>query len=55
MKKPACNIKKYPELSKVFKLIVFDWDGTAVHTRKDDISELINIFAKILENTGETN
>jgi len=41
MKKSACNLGKYPELNKKYKIIIFDWDGTAVHSRKDDIPELI--------------
>jgi len=49
MKKSNCNIKKYPELNKSYKIIVFDWDGTAVHTRNDDISELIFVLEKLLK------
>jgi hydroxymethylpyrimidine pyrophosphatase-like HAD family hydrolase len=49
MKKSTCDIKKYKELNKSYKIIAFDWDGTAVHTRKDDISNLINALEKLLK------
>lgn len=48
MKKSACNIEKYKELNKSYKIIAFDWDGTAVHTRNDNISELIDSLEKLL-------
>jgi len=50
MKKSTCNIKKYPELNKSYKIIAFDWDGTAVHTRNDDISKLISALEDLLKN-----
>ena len=50
MKKSACNIEKYKELNKSYKIIAFDWDGTAVHTRNDDVSELIESLEKLLNN-----
>lgn len=49
MKKNSCNIKKYKELNKSYKIIVFDWDGTAVHSRNDDISELISALEEHLK------
>jgi hydroxymethylpyrimidine pyrophosphatase-like HAD family hydrolase len=49
MKKKLCNIKKYKELNKSYKLIIFDWDGTAVHSRQDDISELIIAIEHLLK------
>lgn len=49
MKKSTCNIEKYKELNKKYKIIVFDWDGTAVHTRKDDIPELITALEELLK------
>ncbi|OGH96599.1 MAG: hypothetical protein A2039_06195 [Candidatus Melainabacteria bacterium GWA2_34_9] len=49
MKKSVCDIEKYKELDKKYKIIVFDWDGTAVHTRNDDIPELITALESLLE------
>lgn len=49
MKKSTCGIEKYKELNKSYKIIAFDWDGTAVHTRQDDISELITVLDRLLE------
>lgn len=49
MKNSVCNLEKYEELNKAYKIIVFDWDGTAVHTRKDDISKLISLLEKLLK------
>lgn len=40
-----CDFENYPELLKPFKIIAFDWDGTAVADRKSDAS----FVAKILE------
>lgn len=48
MQEDSCNIDKYPELQRRYKIIVFDWDGTAVKTRKDDISSLISIFEQLI-------
>ena len=49
MKKSVCDIEKYKELIKSYKIIVFDWDGTAVHTRKDNISALIKALDELLK------
>lgn len=40
-----CNFDKYPQLNKLFRIIVFDWDGTAVANRMVDAS----LIAKNLE------
>jgi len=49
MNKLICDIDKYKELNKSYKLIAFDWDGTAVYTRNDDISKLIAALEKFLK------
>ena len=49
MKKSICDIEKYNELSKKYKIIIFDWDVTAVHTRNDDISKLIDALEELLK------
>ncbi|HBG48561.1 MAG TPA: hypothetical protein DDW90_03455 [Cyanobacteria bacterium UBA9971] len=49
MKKSICDIEKYNELKKKYKIIVFDWDGTAVHNRNDDILELIIALEELLK------
>jgi hypothetical protein len=33
-----CNTKNFPKLIKPFKIIAFDWDGTAVENRQVDAS-----------------
>lgn len=43
-----CEINNFSQLNHNFKIIVFDWDGTAVNTRNDDISELIAVLEKLL-------
>ncbi len=49
MKKQTCNIEKYPELKRQYKIIAFDWDGTVVNSRKDEIPELIAALEQLLE------
>jgi len=49
MKKFTCDIEKYKELNKKYKIIVFDWDGTAVHSRNDAIPELVEALEKLLK------
>ena len=49
MNKSNCNIEKYKELNKKYKIIIFDWDGTAVHNRNEDIPELIVILKELLK------
>jgi len=44
-----CNIKDYPELLKPFKIIAFDWDGTAVENRKVDASSVTAKLAELLK------
>lgn len=49
MNKPFCNTDKYKELNKPYKIIAFDWDGTAVHTRHEDISNRISVYESLLK------
>jgi len=48
MKNTFCNLTKYPELSKSYRIIAFDWDGTAVNSRNEDIPELIQELEKLM-------
>lgn len=49
MNEPFCNTNKYKELNKPYKIIAFDWDGTAVHRRDEDISACIPLYDRLLE------
>lgn len=49
MNKLICDIDKYRELNKSYRIIAFDWDGTAVHTRNDKIPELIIALEELLK------
>lgn len=44
-----CNIKNFPALNKPFKLIAFDWDGTAVINRKVDASLVTSRIEDLLK------
>ena len=44
-----CNINKYPQLDKPFKIIAFDWDGTAVANRKVDASVVTSKLEELLK------
>ena len=43
-----CNFDKYPQLNKPFKIIAFDWDGTAVANRKADASQVTEKLEELL-------
>ena len=49
MKNCVCDLEKYDELNQSFRIIAFDWDGTAIISRKEDISELIIALKKLLK------
>src|ERR1035437_9083388 len=44
-----CCIDKHPELTKPFKIIAFDWDGTAVENRKVDASLVTSKLDSLLK------
>lgn len=44
-----CNIDQYPQLNKPFKIIAFDWDGTAVVNRKVDASYVTGKLEELLK------
>lgn len=44
-----CNINNYPELLKSFKIIAFDWDGTAVENRKVDATLVTSKLEDLLK------
>lgn len=44
-----CCINKYSELNKPFKIIAFDWDGTAVVNRKADASLVTSKLESLLQ------
>jgi hydroxymethylpyrimidine pyrophosphatase-like HAD family hydrolase len=43
-----CEIEKYSELNKPFKIIIFDWDGTAVVDRKADAQKVTEVLKGLL-------
>jgi hydroxymethylpyrimidine pyrophosphatase-like HAD family hydrolase len=45
----SCNIDKYSQLNKSFKIIAFDWDGTAVVNRKADASLVTRKLEELLK------
>jgi len=49
MKEKHCDIKKYTELNRQYKIIAFDWDGTAVKDRNEKIPELIKTLNILLQ------
>ena len=44
-----CNIAQYKDLNKKFKIIAFDWDGTAVISRHSDASAAFKIITELLK------
>ncbi|MDD3013056.1 MAG: HAD hydrolase family protein [Candidatus Gastranaerophilales bacterium] len=44
-----CNIKNYSDLLKPFKIVIFDWDGTAVKNRKTDASQITSKLDELLK------
>jgi len=44
-----CNFENYQELLRPFKLIAFDWDGTAVENRKTDAAIITSKLEKLLK------
>lgn len=44
-----CDINEFPQLLNRFKIIVFDWDGTAVKNRAADASIISSRLKKLLE------
>jgi hydroxymethylpyrimidine pyrophosphatase-like HAD family hydrolase len=47
--KNSCNIQNYPQLLKPYKIIAFDWDGTAVKDRKSDASSITRKLEELLK------
>ena len=41
-------IAEYPQLTRQFRMIVFDWDGTAVTNRQEDASALAHLAGPLL-------
>jgi len=44
-----CELSKYKIFSTPYKLIVFDWDGTAVENRQVDASEVTGLLRCLIE------
>ena len=44
-----CCLEKYKELDKLFKIIAFDWDGTAVENRYADASSVVEKLGRLLK------
>lgn len=44
-----CDFLKYPQLNRQFKLIAFDWDGTAVANRQASAHQFIDAVAPLLQ------
>lgn len=44
-----CKIDKYSELNKPFKIIAFDWDGTAVPNRAADAAPVAKTIRELME------
>jgi hypothetical protein len=42
------SIGDYPQLARQFRMIVFDWDGTAVTNRQEDASALAHLAEPLL-------
>lgn len=46
---PDCNLDKYNELNYPFKIITFDWDGTAVVNRKVEATAVTRKLEELLK------